>query len=129
MWESCSEREGMLTALCHHLFGSCGHVVRPVPSALQIKVLWQGRSPEWDEMDGGAFAKWMQACEEEESQQRQIAAALGVKAAASIASDSSQALSGLRPQASTIEAESLQWTCFCFCWPVHLTRSQTHPFK
>lgn len=71
----------------------------------------------------------MQACEEEESQQRQIAAALGVKAAASIASDSSQALSGLRPQASTIEAESLEWTCFCFRWPVHLTRSQTHPFK
>ena len=96
-------------------------------STLQIKVLWQGRSPEWDELDGGAFAKWMQACEEEESQQRQIAAALGVKAAASIASDNSHALSGLRPQVSTMEALSLQWTWFC--WPVHFICLQTHPFK
>ena len=100
--------------------------MRRVPSVLQIKVLWQGRSPEWDEMDGGAFAKWMQACEEEESQQRQIAAALGVKAAAIIASDSSQALSGLRPQVSTVEVVSLQWTLFC--WPVHLICFKPHPF-
>ena len=60
----------------------------------------------------------MQACEEDENQQRQIAAALGVKAAASIASDSSQALSGLRPQVSIVEDVSLQW--IVFCWPVHL---------
>ena len=86
-----------------------------MPSALQIKVLWQGRSPEWDEMDGGAFAKWMQACEEEENQQRQIATALGVKAAVTIPSDVSQALPGLRPQVRTNEINLLQ--CTCFCWP------------
>ena len=98
-----SGRVRILTALCEAQSQS-RVILRCMPSALQIKVLWQGRSPEWDELDGGAFAKWMQACEEEENQQRQIAAALGVKAAAYISSDSSQALPGLRPQVRRVEA-------------------------
>ena len=67
---------------------------------LQIRVLWQGRDAEWDEWDGGAFAKWMQACEDEDQQQRELAAGLGVPAAtaATLHRSSSQAFPGLRPQ-------------------------------
>ena len=64
----------------------------------QIRVLWQGRDPEWDEWDGGAFAKWMQACEDDEQQQRDIATSLGGQAVASLHRSSSQAFLGLRPQ-------------------------------
>ncbi len=66
----------------------------------QIRVLWQGRDVEWDEWDGGAFAKWMQACEDEEQQQTELAASLGVPAAtaATLHRSSSQAIPGLRPQ-------------------------------
>ncbi len=28
-----------------------------------MRVLWQGRDPEWDELDGGAFARWLQNCD------------------------------------------------------------------
>ena len=61
-------------------------------------MLWQGRDPEWDEWDGGAFAKWMQACEVDEQQQRDSAPSLGGQAVASLHHSSSQAFLGLRPQ-------------------------------
>ena len=61
-------------------------------------MLWQGRDPEWDEWDGGAFAKWVQACEEEEQQQRKVVSSLGVQVAASLHRSSSQVFAGLRPQ-------------------------------
>ena len=61
-------------------------------------MLWQGRDPEWDEWDGGAFAKWMRACEDDEQQQRDSAPSLDGQAAASLHRSSSQALLGLRPQ-------------------------------
>lgn len=30
---------------------------------MQMRVLWQGRDPEWDDLDGGAFARWLQSCD------------------------------------------------------------------
>ncbi len=61
-------------------------------------MLWQGRDPEWDEWDGGAFAKWMQACEDDEQQQRDFPSSLGGQAVPSLHRSSSQAFLGLRPQ-------------------------------
>ena len=71
----------------------------------QIRVLWQGRDPEWDEWDGGAFAKWMQSCEENEQQQRDVASSLSGQVAASLHRSSSQAFLGLRPQVRRGHAE------------------------
>ncbi|CAL5220695.1 g2747 [Coccomyxa viridis] len=74
--------------------------VRPRPLHVneKIRVLWQGRDPEWDEWDGGAFAKWMQACEDDEQQQRDFPSSLGGQAVPSLHRSSSQAFLGLRPQ-------------------------------
>lgn len=29
-----------------------------------MRILWQGRDPEWDELDGGAFARCLQSCDD-----------------------------------------------------------------
>lgn len=29
-----------------------------------MRVLWQGRDSEWEELDGGAFARWVQTCDD-----------------------------------------------------------------
>lgn len=47
------------------LLKGCWHV-------MQVRVLWQGRDPEWDELDGGAFAQWLQSCEDELQRQKAL---------------------------------------------------------
>ena len=38
----------------------------PPCSCLQVRVLWEGDS-DWEELDGGAFAEWIEAGEESDS--------------------------------------------------------------
>lgn len=53
--------------ICFHMLEALvpdWQISEPTWNRLQMRVLWQGRDPEWDELDGGAFARWLQSCDD-----------------------------------------------------------------